>query len=291
MKSSRIHSLARTAACLLLLAALMPSPSPAAGQKLKAEEVIAKHVEAVGPAETRASIKSRIFTGTAVVTFREPGTGQVGGRAVMASEGEKNLLGMVFDNVAEYPHERFAFDGKDVTVSYVRPGVRSTLGDFMMTYKGLLRQGLLGGVLSSSWPLLGDAGKKGRLEVGGPKKLNERQAYELKYFPKGGSDLRVSIFLDAETFQHVRTEYTRVTTAQMGATPEQSGQQSETRYKLVEDFSDFRKEGGLTLPHVYKVRLEIRRTGGSFDAEWEVRLAEFAFNQRLEPNSFDVDGD
>jgi hypothetical protein len=200
------------------------------------------------------------------------------------------MVGMVFDNMPDYPHEKFGFDGKDVSISYVRPGARSALGDFLLTHKNVIKQGVMGGVLSGSWPFFNETEKKGKMESGGTKKLGERQTYEIKYFPKGGSDLRISLFFDAETFQHVRTEYTRVAVAQMGATPEQSGQQSETRYKMVEDFSDFKKEAGLTLPHSYSIRLEIRRTGGSFDADWGMSLTQFSFNQRIDQNAFDVDG-
>jgi hypothetical protein len=71
---------------------------------------------------------------------------------------------------------------------------------------------------------------------------------------------------------------------QIGATPETSSQQSETRYKLVEDFSDFKKESGLLLPHIYKVSLERTGHGGSFWGEWEMSFSQFAFNQRIDPN-------
>jgi hypothetical protein len=260
------------------------------GQKLKADELLDKHLNSIGTAEARKSVESLIILGTVVATFRSPGTGQIAGRAVLSSQGEKNVMGMVFDNLPDYPHEKFGFDGRGVSVGYVRPGVRSTFGDFIFTNKSVVKQGLLGGVLSTSWPLLDETGTKGKPDVGGKKKLGDRQAYEVKYFPKSGSDLRISFFFDAETFQHVRTEYTKVIVAQMGATPETSAQQTETRYKMVEEFSDFRNESGLTLPHKYKVRLEIRAPRSSFDADWEMSLTEFSFNQPIDPNAFDVDG-
>jgi hypothetical protein len=114
--------------------------------------------------------------------------------------------------------------------------------------------------------------------------------YQLKCYPSG-SDLKITLSFDAETFHHVRTEYERSVIAQMGGTPETSANQSETRYKLVEDFSDFKKEGGLTLPHAYKIQLEIT-TGsrGAVKAQWEMTLSQFQFNQRIEPGSFDVGG-
>ena len=73
------------------------------------------------------------------------------------------------------------------------------------------------------------------------------------------------------------------------ATPENSANQSETRYKLVEDFADFKKEGGLTLPHSYKISMEITWSSGHFKAEWAMTLSDFQFNQRIDPTAFDVD--
>ena len=78
--------------------------------------------------------------------------------------------------------------------------------------------------------------------------------------------------------------------AQMGSTPETSATQSaETHYKLTEDFSDFKKDGGLILPHAYRISLEIVGRQGSFKANWDMKLEPFQFNQRIDPATFDVD--
>lgn len=63
---------------------------------------------------------------------------------------------------------------------------------------------------------------------------------------------------------------------------------AKTRYKMVEDFS-LRKEGGLDLPHKYKIELEISGQGGSFRADWEMNLSQFAFNQKIDPAIFRID--
>lgn len=258
------------------------------GQKLKAEEIIAKHLEAMGGTETLQSVTSRVSNGTVVVTFKEPGTGQLGGRVVLASEGPKNVVAMVFDNAAtNYPHEKVGFDGRDVSASYARPGTRSTLGDFLLTHKAIVKQGIWGGSLSQAWPLLDITKNKIKVESAGTKKINDRLTHQLKFHPSG-SDVRVTLFFDAETFQHVRTEYNRSIPAQMGATPEASASQSETRYRLVEDFSDFKKEGGLVLPHTYKIFLEVMGSS-PYKVEYAMTLSDFQFNQRIDPASFDVD--
>jgi hypothetical protein len=256
---------------------------------MKAEEIVAKHLEAMGGAETLQSVTSRIVNGTVVVTFMEPGTGQLGGRVVLASESPRNVVAMVFDNAStNYPHEKIGFDGREVSGSYARPGIRSTLGDFLLAHKGIIKQGLLAGALSQAWPLLDVTKNKVKIEAGGTKKIGDRLTQQLKLQPSG-ADIRVTLFFDAETFQHVRTEYHRLIVAQMGSTPETSASQSETRYKLVEDFGDFRKEGGLMLPHSYKIYLEVLGRTGSFKADWTMTLTDFQFNQRIDPTAFDVD--
>jgi hypothetical protein len=278
----------------LALSLLAISHGPAAAvsaraeDKLTAEQVVAKHLEAVGTAETRESIKTRIITGTAAAVFRAPSTGRVEGQAVLASQDEKSLLGIAFSNL-NYAQEKFGYDGDKVTVGYVRPGQRSPLGDFIRTNTSIVGQGLLGGALSEAWALEHLADRKAKLEYGGLKKVGDRQAHEVRYFPRGGSDLRISLFFDAETFRHVRTEYKRSVSAQMGGGVDapKSGQR-ETRYKLVEDFSDFKKEGGLTLPHGYKINLEMDTSGGTFQADWEIKLTSFSFNQPIQAGSFDV---
>ncbi|HEX3248466.1 MAG TPA: hypothetical protein VHS05_03485 [Pyrinomonadaceae bacterium] len=288
MKPLTLSTRYRTAMGLVLLS-LLCGTTHAQAQKLKADEIIAKNLEALGGAETLQSVSNRVSLGTVVVTFKEPGTGQLGGRVVIASEGPKSMLAMTFDNATNYPHERIAYDGHEVSGGYVHPGSRSSLGDFLLTHQAILKQGLWGGELSQAWLLL-DPKRKLKLEAAGIKKIGDRSVYQLKCYPSG-SDLKITLSFDAETFHHVRTEYERSVIAQMGGTPETSANQSETRYKLVEDFSEFKKEGGLTLPHAYKIQLEIT-TGsrGAVKAEWEMTLSQFQFNQDIKPGSFDVDG-
>lgn len=290
MKRTNNQYLRQTASIFLLTVVVCGSSllTGIADEKMKAEELVARHLESIAPTETLASVKTRIVTGTVVATFREPATGQLGGRVVMASAGNKNMLGMVFDNSTNYPEEKVGFDGDEVSGSYVRPGARSTLADFLLTHRTIVKQGLVGGALSQAWPLLDLAGKKPKLEVSGTRKIGEREAYQLKYFPSGGSDLQVSLFFDVETFHHLRTEYNRTIVAGIGSTPETSARQRESRYRMVEDFSDFRKEGPLTLPHKYRIQLELVGRG-NFKAEWDMSLAQVIFNNRLDPKSFDVD--
>jgi hypothetical protein len=263
------------------------APSSSASDKMKPEELVARHLESIGPAKVRASVTSIIIAGNSLVTFRTPPPGHAAGRAVLASEGSKSLIGMSFPSPV-YPREQLAFNGNSFMAAYVTPGVRSSLGSFLMTHSLVFKQGLMGGTLSSAWPLLNLSTRDPELEYAGTKKIDNQILHELKYFPRGGSDLQISLFFNQETFQHVRTEYERVIAASTGDRGLLSGRGRETRYKMVEEFSDFKQEGGLTLPHAYKIKLTADTESGAFQADWEITLTQFTFNERIDPNSFNV---
>jgi hypothetical protein len=270
-------------ACVVLFGASANSSA----QKLKPEDVVTRHLESIGSAKERAAVTTRIIAGTSQVIFRTPPPGQASGRAVLASEGIKNLIGMSFPSPV-YPREELGFNGNSFIAAYSTPGARSSLGSFLMTHDLIFKQGLMGGTLSSAWPLLDLTARGAQLEYAGTRKVDNRTLHELKYMPHKGSDLKISLFFDQETFQHVRTEYEQVIAAPTGSREYSNVQARETRYKMVEEFSEFRKEGGLTLPHTYKIKLAIDTSSGTFLADWTINLTQFAFNEPIDPNSFSI---
>jgi hypothetical protein len=266
-----------------LLCVALAAPTSALAEKIKPEEIVAKHLESLGPAKARMS--PRVIAGTAQVIFRTPPPGQAIGRAVLASDGLKYLIGMSFPSPI-YPREQLGFNGNSFVAVFVTPGVRSVLGNFLMTHNLIFKQGLMGGTLSTSWPLLDLAGRNAELEYVGARTLDDQALHELRYLPHGGSDLKIKLFFDQETFRHVRTEYDRVIPAPTGSREYGNVQERETRYHMVEEFSLFKKEGELTLPHIYKISLSVDTQNGTFLAEWVIKLTQFEFNQKIDPNAF-----
>ncbi len=266
---------------------LLPGSPSSARVKITPEELVAKHLESIGPAKARASVNSRIIAGKSLVIFRTPPPGQATGRAVLASEGPKSLIGMSFPSPV-YPREQLGFNGNSFIAAFVTPGVRSVLGNFLMTHAQIFKQGLMGGTLSTAWPLLDLTARNPRLEYAGLKTVDNRTLHQLKYLAHGGSDLQISLFFDQSTFQHVRTEYERVIAAPTGDRAYTNIEEREIRYKMVEEFSDFKDEAGLTLPHTYKIKLLVDSKGGTFLADWEITLTQFTFNERIDPNSFSI---
>src|SRR5215213_5155443 len=112
---------------LLLLAVFAV---PAFAQKMKAEDVLAKHLDSIGTAEVRASVRNQMAVGDVVFKFISSKSQPAEGRVVMVSEGVKYFFGMNL-NAADYPTERLVFDGKKSKAAFTLTNRRSILGDFV----------------------------------------------------------------------------------------------------------------------------------------------------------------
>jgi hypothetical protein len=259
--------------------------SAAIGQKLKADELVAKHLDSIGTNAARDAVKNIIFTGDATAKFISTKDQVVAGRLVLASEGPKNFFGLKL-NSSRYPGEQFTFDGKKTGVAFVTTTSRSVLGNFVQSFNFLLEDGLLGGILSTSWALRNIAEGKGKVSDVGTRKIEGRECYTMSYSTKGGGDLDVTLYFDKETFRHVRTEYKRIASAAIGRRPEESSGKVESRFKLTEDFSEFETRNGLTLPRKYRLFYSAEGVNGTTEIEWDFVLSEIAFNQKLDPATF-----
>ncbi len=279
------RKLPKSLPAIAVLALALATPASSIAEKIKTEEIAARHLESIGPAKGRTS--ARVIAGTSQVIFRTPPPGQAIGRAVLASDGLKSLIGMSFPSPV-YPREELGFNGNSFVAAFVTPGVRSVLGNFLMTHDLIFKQGLMGGALSTSWPLLDLASRGAQLEYVGTRKLADQTLHELRYFPRGGSDLKIRLFFEQETLRHVRTDYERVIPAPTGPRTYGNVQERETRYHMVEEFSLFKRESDLTLPHIYKITLSVDAQNGTFLAEWVIKLTQFEFNQKIDPSSFSI---
>lgn len=273
--------------CAAMLAMLVGTIGVAA-QKLKPEDIVAKHLDSIATAEQRAATKTIMGIGDAVVTFVTQKNQTAVGRVVIASSAEKMFFGLNL-NAVDYPQEKFGFDGKSAKVAYVRSTARSTLGNFLLSNKTVLEETLFGGSLTTSWALLGSLDSKGKVSGGGTKKIDGKDTYAIDYSPKGGSDVDITLYFDKQTFRHVRTEYKRISSAGIGLRPEQSSGFDETRIKLTEDFSDFRAVGGITLAHGYKITYLISGQNGTTEVRWDLSMTQFLINQKIDEKTFVIE--
>ena len=281
---SRAHAIVQIHifVCLLVLAA---SGVVAQEKKLQIEELLSRHLESVGSASARAAVKNRFAAGTAKFVGRIGATANVEGTVGMVSLCPKVRYSVKFPD-PQYPGEQLAYDGKSVVVGSLPAGKRSPLSLFIQQQELPLKDGLLGGVLSTCWPLLKDP-VPARLEYKGNKKIDGRQLHVLGYRQqKGSPDLKITLYFDPETFRHIRTDYEFRIGARLGVGPNQSNLIQESIYLLSENFDDFRLVDGLTLPHSYKLQLSVQASVSAVLMDWNLSFEKIAHNQQIEDNVF-----
>lgn len=266
-------------------AVLLWAPVFAQDKKLTLEQLIARHLDSIGSAQARGFAKNRVVRGTVKLISRVGAASNIDGQAAMASSGGKLRYSMRF-NSPQYTGEQFAFDGSKVMTGHLPSGRRSPLSLYLEQQSLPLKDGLLGGSLSTAWALLRMDQLKPRLDYKGLKKLDGRQLHEVSYRPeKGSTDLKVALFFDA-TFQHVRTEYEFKVPARLGSGPNDSARLQEDFYKLVEDFDDFRAVDALMIPRKYRLQLQVQTSSGSNLFDWNVVIEEVLHNQALDEQIF-----
>jgi len=253
----------------VILLAFLCAVTPAlfgAESKLTIDELIANHLKAIGSPEALTAAKSRQIDGSAHFEVVVGGGGKLDGQAALVSDGAKMKMGVLF-NDPSYPGEVFTTDGDKVAAKSMRTGMRSLVGGFVYDHGQILREGLLGGTLSSGWALLDVKGHKAKITYDGLKKIDDRELHQVTYRPKkNGGDADIKLYFDSE-FRHVMTVY-RVTIEQrlglqassnpaqpVGASETASASQNQTRYRLDETFSEFKDNNGLMLPTKYVLRM------------------------------------
>jgi len=269
-------------ACVLLVT---PGVVSAQEKKIELAELLSRHLEAIGSAAARGAIKSRFAAGTVKFVSRIAASGNFDGTVGMVSLTPKLRYSIKFPS-QQYPGEQLAFDGKNLDVGVMQGGKRSALALYLQQQDLPLKEGLIGGVLSTGWPLLKDP-VVARLDYKGIKKIDGRPMYVVGYRPlKGSSDLKVLLFFEPETFRHVRTEYEFEIGARMGVGPNQSTKIPESHYLLSEEFDDFRAVDGITLPHRCKIQLSVQASMSNTLIDWTLTFTQMIHNQPVDDNVF-----
>ncbi len=269
--------------CLLMFASL------AHAADMNADELVAKHLASIGTPEAR-NAKTRIAQGAVTYKILVGGSGQAAGKVFFVSEGVKRQL-MMKINDRNYRGEQLIFDGKNVQVSYSLTQLRrSQFGGFLFTQDVPLREGLLGGLLTTAWPLLDLPSREPKLTYEGLKKVDGRELHDLRYRPKKGTDYEIHLYFDPETFHHVLTVYTITVQPQLRFGGDASNvNQNPERHRIEERFSDFKQFDGLTLPTHYDLQYtQELQTGGTSLFEWDVTIDQIHNNQGVDPRNFDV---
>ncbi len=256
---------------------------------IKPEEVVAKHLDAIGSAQARKNIKSRAIQGGTTYRVLVGGNGAVDGKFQFASEAPKSDY-LFRINASGYLGEQFIFDGNKMSVAGTwSDKTRSEFGNFILSQDIILRENLLGGVWSTGWPLLDLESHKARLHVEGMKKIDGKELLAVRYQPKKITDLEIFLYFDPQSYQHVMTIYRlEPSTTDVGGEMAQVRKQTR-RYRAEERFTDFKSADGLTLPNHYDLRYTFEgESGFTKTIEWEVRALSIANNISIDPHAFAV---
>jgi hypothetical protein len=252
---------------LALVAGVLPVVAGAA-DKMKPAEVAAHHLDAVGTAEARA-VARHVEGSCAMTAVGGAVAGALPGRFTFESDKGRFALKMSFPSET-YPAESLGVEAGKPYVGFVLPGRRSALGNFVSMHDVILREGLLGGVLNASWPLLALEERGAKVGYDGLKKLEGRELHRLRYRAKKGQDtLDVLLYFDPDTFRHVASVYRASQAQQLGLTMESSSSQPDVYLQLTEIFADFRPAKGLTLPASWTIRYE---TQAKVTQSWKYEL-------------------
>lgn len=211
--------------------------------KMTAEEVVAKHLASIGTPENLAAGKTRFYVGEATKQDATSAANPTkSAPAQFATDGKQLMMAMMFDDGTE----SVAFNGEEQTLDFPK---KHSLGEFFKVKKQLTKNGFLGGVLSTAWPLLNLKAADIRLDYVGITEAAGRKYYHLRYWPSTEL-ITVNLFFDAQNFRHVTSEYIYNGDGSGFIKADGKGEV----HKLVEVFSDFKKAGNLILPMRYTLR-------------------------------------
>jgi len=276
---------------------------------LKPEEVVARNLDSIGTAAARAAVKSQVVQGTSHFKVMVGGSGVLEGTAGIVSEQRKSTMVLKFsDN--QYRGEQMVCDGDKFYIATTTPSHhRSILGEFIWSQSLILREGLLGGELSTAWTLNNLDVNKPSLSYGGIKKFDGKPVHDLRYRSRKGNDMDIHMYFDADTFQHVATVYKITLASGLGgfapsisdragltsgsgggvSDPTQSVNQQETRYTLEERFSDFKTADAITLPSHYTIQFtQELQDGRTTLYEWDATFDKVLRNVTMDPRNFQV---
>jgi hypothetical protein len=222
------------------------------------------------------------------------GGGELQGTSALVSEGRKTVVMIKLAN-GDYRGEQFVTDGDKASVAATTSSHRrSSFGEFVHSQDQIVREGLIGGALTTSWALQNLDENKPRLTFDGEKKVDGRAAYQLTYHSKKKDDLTVNLFFDTENYRHLLTTYAITLASGLAAGTgvadvTRSSSQKEIRYTIEERFSDFKTSEGLTLPAKYNIHFtEELQNGVTNVFEWDLSADEISNNQPLDPRNFQV---
>src|SRR3954471_8210212 len=148
---SCIPQLGTKLAAILCLVAI---PNVARAEDLKPQEIVSRHLESIAPAALRSGIKSRAVQGALNFHVLVGGGAGVTGTWGRVSEERRSNFVMRFGGGGDWHGEQFIFDGNRIGFATATSShSRSVFAQFVSSQDFIIKEGLLGGELSTAWAL------------------------------------------------------------------------------------------------------------------------------------------
>lgn len=206
-------------------------------KKLTGEEIINKHLDAVGGRDRLAKFKTRVAVGT-VKKENEPE-----GQLAVMSEAPNRIS--VFYGLRDFDL-RMVYDGSR---AFIRPVWGRQYANISDKYQKILASGLMFNSMSVYNLIATSQPGAVKFESKGMKKAGGRQAYVVEVKPLKESAMK--LYFDAENFMWLRTEYGSASVSkELGAFTNDVVNQggSEITVDFYIETSDFRDVDGVKLP-------------------------------------------
>jgi hypothetical protein len=278
------HSRSKVALALSLAAFLCP----ARAADKKPEDIIAKHLNSIGSAEARAALKSLAIQGTLRFKILVGGAGEAVGSWGRVSEQRKSNFVMRF-GTGNWRGEQFIYDGSKATFAAATVTHEyTTFAKFVSGHDFIVKDGILGGVLSTAWALENLDPNRLKLHSIGRKKIDGHELEGIECFSKSGSDMTVKLYFDPDNYRHVMTIYSVENVPRnVDNGINRSAQQQQLRYTIEERFSEFQPYEEIMLPHHYSLQYtEELQNGSTRLYDWDMTTDNIHSNVQLDPSNF-----
>lgn len=293
-----------------ILLCVAGSLSSVQAEDLKPEDIVTRHLESIGPAQVRATVKSRVVQGKLKFHSLVGGSPDMTGTWGRVSQQRESNFVMRFAAGGDWRGEQFVFDGNRIGFATATSShTRSVFAQFVSSQDFIIKEGLLGGELSTGWALQHLDQTHAKLQLIGRRKIDGREAIGLQYYSKTSKDMQVKLYFDRETYHHVMTLYTVEMAPNMSSDITASSSQHENRYTMEEQFSDFQAVDGVTLPTHYRLQYTQEVQSSATDSlaspagpttthaellgstrvyDWDMTADEIRDNVSLDPGNFRV---
>lgn len=268
----------------------------AGDEEISAEALISRHLESIGSGEALQRLVTRRYIGEGIWRMLVGGVGQVAGQVSLVSSIDTCDFSFGSGGDQAFFGEQFGFDGQKMHVKRAFQEQYSVLGQFMRRNSHILREGLLGGTASLSWSLRDVAGRRAKVKYLGLKNIDGRSLHGLDYQPrKRRGNLKIELYFDPETYRHVRTEYREKYLSKIGPGRDPNlatvpgapsdpriTMMEESRVSLIETFDKFESADGVTVPVLWKLKLDIYSEGRGDGSEIDVAFQRIHHNDPID---------